>query len=109
MKVSTNVLRPTNVRVGPFNYRIEYPAEMPSVNADLEGLSDHRNHLILVHISQSEDKMREVLWHEIDHCIQYTYGMGGADMDGECQALVRGMGGLQVLRDNPGLVTWLVE
>jgi len=103
-----SVKRPVKVKIGPSVYRILWPEETPD-GADWAGLTDHYALKMFVVSANNRLMQKEVLWHEIDHGIQYVYGIQATEMDGECQARVRGFGGVQVIRDNPSVMTWLME
>ena len=106
--------RPTNVKIGPFLYRITYKDDMDPYR-HLVGLSDHCALEIWIKVGDgtAPSKEREIVIHEIVHCIMFIYG-GTTECDDddwilvETAAMALGMGLLQVLHDNPELVNWLM-
>jgi len=72
-------VRPTQVWVGPFPYRVEYnDAAIDNIcvreQKDVIGHTDHRAITITIRESMSEQQIRDTLLHEILHCI---FGVSG--------------------------------
>lgn len=82
-------------------------------DAPLYGKVDWERQLIFLDENQSEDVMRETLWHEIKH-IAWTLGglpkslyYGGTTDEEDVVARLSTME-ITMLKDNPGLVDYLV-
>ena len=111
------VERPTRLRIGPFTYRVawedviydtndagETDETMPILSARVE----HANLTIRVLKSLAIPVQRKSLLHEVIHACNWI--TGHADRTDEEQ-IVRSLAFpiLDVLRDNPRFVAWLME
>ncbi len=102
--------RPLSVKVGPFIYKITYREDMDPYR-EFGGMS-HNDELEIWIKIYDEDKMREILTHEIVHCILHIYGGSppdGVDLPQERTVTALGFGWLQVIRDNPQIVEYLTR
>ena len=102
--------RPDSIKIGPFEYTILFKEDMDPFR-ELVGMSHHDDLEIWIK-ELSELKMREVLVHEIIHCILHVYG--GAPqpedvLEQESAVTALGFGWLQIVRDNPHIVDWIRE
>ena len=101
---------PSSVLVGPFRYAIRYGKRAEKM-LGVEGavgltLSDQLE--ILVSREQVDDRMRATLIHEVIHACADLADLGDTSTE-EQWASRLGPILLQVLRDNPHLVEWLLE
>jgi hypothetical protein len=109
--------RPGHVRVGYRRYDVRWDA-VQALRWDerhgdtYSGGSDHTDHTIHVRPAGAENYKREVLLHEVLHCVVDLTGVGAvldqADSDAHetvVDAVAPAL--LGVLRDNPGLVAYL--
>lgn len=108
--------RPTQVRIGPFTWSIEYSDEALAAMDDIDGkqrlgVTCERPLRIVVGVAgRPEQAIRETVVHELLHAVNLTFAVRvpeyGDDKEEEMVAtLATPLLGL--LQDNPGLVAWL--
>lgn len=100
---------PRLIKVGPFYYEVKRWKRMPADNSEAWGMCDRATNVILLSEVPGPQKQREVLLHEVLHAIYGTTGLCSKDNVPE-EMVVTDMSPalLQVLRDNPDLVDYLV-
>jgi hypothetical protein len=114
--------RPNAVKVGPFTYEIEWLDNGQWLtnghSDDFGGLSDHEPMVIRMRATdaRSEDSLRETLLHEVLHCVGAVIGINHftpvADDENNAEEKIVTMTSptlLGVLRDNPGVLAYLIS
>jgi hypothetical protein len=99
------VKRPTRVKVGPFDFRIEY---VDLELADRSGSFEPKTLRILIDNDVPVPVQRHILLHELMHACVFVSDEPESETE---EAYVRVISGqlLAVLRDNPKVATWLSE
>lgn len=108
------MLIPEKVRIGPVSYTIQRSHDAMTQYSrdsgkDLCGVARHAMLSILVDDDMPLDRERWVLLHEINHAITNTYGMDGMDAKSDEYSDLQATVWLSLLRDNPQLVSYLME
>ncbi|NDC55599.1 MAG: hypothetical protein EBZ69_02125 [Alphaproteobacteria bacterium] len=100
--------RPSEVRVGPYLFRVEYREDVSDSEPDLFGITIPRDQRIIVSSRQTDQCERDTLLHEVLHAVFYASGLF-REVDNE-ERVVAGVSTwlLMVLRDNPQLAKFLV-
>ena len=107
---------PESVQVGPFTYTLEFDQtaldrEAHRREESLAGIARHAEQRIIVDPDQHGDGAREVVLHEVLHCVNVVTGQKGRMDHDEEERLVNAMSPtlLDTLRRNPRLVAWLMS
>jgi hypothetical protein len=103
---------PDRIVVGPFVYRViadaaKLQAHEHKLQGAYSGYSDHSAMEIVIGPHEAICSQREVLWHEIKHCVVHLFGEYGK-MDDETYIRRTAPMELAVLRSNPALVAYLL-
>ena len=115
--------RPSRVKVGFFNYRINWRSEedwlSSPLNNDMQGMHDAHTGCLHIRVQESvhEQILRETLMHEILHAIWWHQGLRdfsfprktdhlGDDQE-ERIVLAINHGLMGVLQENPKVMKWL--
>lgn len=93
---------PSTVKVGPFDVTVEL-CDLPD---DRDGEFDAAHQRIRVRDTVAVTYQRYLLLHEVIHAAAFAFGFDEDDEEAAASRL--GFGLLQVLRDNPSLVRFLV-
>lgn len=109
-----SVPMPQGVKVGPYTYMVSQDAlKLQAYERDkgaaYSGYSDHVNLLILVDATEAMMAQRETLWHEVKHCVHNLFKNSGNAVDDETHIRYMAPMELCVLRENPDLVTFLLD
>lgn len=99
--------RPSEVKVGPYRYDIEYRDEVSESEPDLFGLTVNRDHKIIVSARQSDAALRDTVLHEVMHAIFFTSGLFREVENEERIVAAAATWLLMLLQDNPRLARWL--
>lgn len=99
---------PTSVRVGALDYAVKVWNKQAADNTGAYGLCDRSSCTILVRTDVPEQKVAEVLLHEITHAAYDGLGLNTKQVRDE-EEIVNSLGyiHLQVLRDNPHLTAYI--
>ena len=100
--------RPSEVRVGPYLFTIEYRDEVSDSEPDLYGLTIPRDQRIIISSRQTDQCERDTLLHEVLHAVFYASGLF-KEVDNE-ERVVTGVSTwlLMILRENPVLARFLL-
>jgi hypothetical protein len=99
---------PLVVTVGPHPYAMRYVSGLMHEDGDaLLGLCATDDLVIQLEEKQPTSLLRETVLHELVHAIASQFGLSDENTEEEWANAV-GVGMLQVLRQNPRLVSWLV-
>ena len=109
----STVKRPTQVWIGAHLYSIEYDHEKMMVKCGAErksllGVSNHHDLFILVDDDVAEQVIRDVLWHEIMHCIWAECGMQDLDMSEEDIIGLMTPRLVSMMRVNPDVMAYML-
>lgn len=100
--------RPSNVRVGPYTYTIEYRDNVCDSEPDLFGLTLSREQRIFISSRQTIECERDTLLHEVMHAVFASSGLF-KEVDNEERVVATLATWLtMVLQDNPQLAKFLL-
>ena len=100
--------QPTQVKVGATVYTIEDMHPIVDKLGDEWGNADYCANKITISTKLSTSRYREVLLHEIFHCIFYEWDMQPEDAE-ERTVSAFAFGMLAVMKDNPAVFKWLMK
>ena len=100
--------RPSEVRVGPYLYEIEYRDEVSDSEPDLFGLTLNRDHKIIVSTRQTDLALRDTVLHECMHAIFASSGLFREVENEERIVAAASTWLLMLLRDNHELARFLL-
>jgi hypothetical protein len=108
------VALPVTVKVGPFRYKIITDAQdlrdyEHNHGSHYVGYTSHKDLKIVIDATQAESQQAETLWHEIKHAVLHVIKFDKKDPSLEDYVYGTTPMELAVLRDNPGVVMFLVE
>lgn len=72
-----------SIRVGHYTYTIDLRHGIKNGDADCDGLTCFNSNQILMEMTLSDSRAREVLLHEIIHCILHLLGLDEANFNGQ--------------------------
>lgn len=103
---------PPRLVVGPFIYQVSADAAKlrdheHNKRGAYGGYTEHALLEIILDPTLAPGTMRETLWHEVKHAVIYLFGEYG-DMNDETYVRRTAAMELAVLRQNPGLVRFLL-
>ena len=113
--------RPTKVRIGPFDWHIDWSVsgwsqalDASLLGADPDsartyGMTDKRSCRIWINPHSAEDFQRETLLHEIMHAAQFVAGLGTTPVDPEDFIMRVSPLLLDALTRNKGLAAYLMN
>jgi hypothetical protein len=101
--------RPSEVRVGPYLYEIEYRDEVSDSEPDLFGLTLNRDQKIIVSVRQSDLAMRDTVLHECLHAVFASSGLFREVENEERIVAATATWLLMLLRDNHALTRFLLS
>lgn len=100
--------RPSELRVGPYLFTVEYKEEVSDSEPDLFGLTIPRDQRILISSRQTELSEQDTVLHELLHAVFYASGLF-KDVDNEERVVTTvATWLLMALRDNPVLARFLL-
>ena len=100
-------MKPTKVRIFGIDWAV-VEDKRSAEHGRFYGKTVHGPAQILLEPEMSEGRRRQTVCHEIIHVISNELLDNTAELK-EAQVRALGAGWYQVLRDNPGLVAWLME
>jgi len=93
---------PERVRVGPYTYAVQV-----TFKGQNWGHIDHTQQRITIDQNMTDERQRICLWHELKHAVNEITAVGNDDNE---ERFVQSSAPLEVqlLRDNPALVAYLI-
>lgn len=94
-----------SIKIGPYLYEIVYNEDIVDHKGNKAyGRADYAKHVILLDPTNTEDRMRVVLWHEVFHCILEAAGFNDDEALHEEDVILRSSPWfVQLLMDNEKL------
>jgi hypothetical protein len=98
---------PGNVRVGPFDFRIELMAPCRAASEKAFGLCNCLEHVIsLQRDMPNKSRVVDTFLHELMHAIYWAYGIEDRDEEERIVGAIA-VGMTALFRDNPWLLDWI--
>lgn len=102
----TTIGRPTSVKVFGQRYKIRYDYDSTENN----GLCEPDSNLIHISPLMQDDKLLRILFHEISHAVIAETPLRERKRFNEEEVCdIVGFHFMDMLKDNPALIAWLVE
>lgn len=101
---------PARVRIGALDYTVKPWSPMAADNTSAYGMCDRSTCVILIREDLVPQKMAEVLVHEVLHACYHGAGLViDEGISEERIVLALALQWVQVLRDNPALLSFILE
>lgn len=104
-----NLHAPKSLRIGPFDYSIEWLDAAAEAEKQRFGECLRDTQIIRIAKNHKRQRIAITFWHEAAHAMWHAYGTGCDPKNEEDMVLAIGFGMSAFIRDNPEAVAWVNE